>query len=159
MFSQTTRDGHPPTPPSCWWPALFGAASDIVLFPSFCLVEHTLTAVCVQREISLAVNIMCIGISCDHLNALYTFDPTCIVLKSGWSSTARMPRLVVSPPSFSPSAPDSTAKPMASSHHFTPPRQVSARLAPPVWSSAVFLLSLVRNTRICCLVYVWMSEI
>ena len=101
-----------------------------VLFAS-CLFEHTLTVVCVQREYQAGrkYNVRTFG---DHQNVLYIFDQTCIVLKSGWSSTARMPRLVVSPPSFSPSAPDSTAKPMASSHHFTPPRQVSARLAPPV---------------------------
>ena len=35
-------------------------------------------------------------IFCDHLNVLYFFDPTCIILKSGRISTARMPRLIVS---------------------------------------------------------------
>ena len=83
-------------------------------------------------SISLVVNTMYIRIICDHLKVLYIFDPTCIVLKSGWSCTAPMPRLVVGPPSLSLSPPDATPKPMASSHHFTPPRQVSARLAPIV---------------------------
>ena len=36
--------------------------------------------------------------------------------------------------------PDATALAMTSSHHFTPPRQVSARLAPLVWNSVVFVL-------------------
>ena len=54
-------------------------------------------------SISLVVNIMYIRTFCDHLNALYIFDPNCIVLKSGWSSTARMQRLIVSPPSLAPS--------------------------------------------------------
>ena len=48
---------------------------------------------------------MCIRIFCDHLNVLYIFDPTCNVLKSSWSSTARMSCLVVSPPSLSSSHP------------------------------------------------------
>ena len=54
-------------------------------------------------SISLVVNIMYIRTFFDHLNALYIFDPNCIVLKSGWSSTARMQRLIVSPPSLAPS--------------------------------------------------------
>ena len=52
---------------------------------------------------------MCIQTCCDHLtkclNVLHIFDPTCTVSKSGWTSTARMPRLVGSPPSLSPSPP------------------------------------------------------
>ena len=58
-------------------------------------------AVC-YSSIRLVVNIVCIRIFCDYLKVLYIFGPTCIVLKSGWSSTAQMPRLVVSPPSLSP---------------------------------------------------------
>ena len=61
MFSQMTPDGHPPTPPPCRCPALITlpalAKSQLlwrrlcdVLFPSSCLVEHTLTAVCVLPE-------------------------------------------------------------------------------------------------------------
>ena len=45
--------------------------------------------------------------------------------RKGRSKTARVPGRYFSPP-------DATTKPMASSHHFTPPRQVSARLAPLV---------------------------
>ena len=48
---------------------------------------------------------MFIRLFCDHLNVLYIFDLTYIVLKSGCSSTARMSHLVVSPPSLSPSHP------------------------------------------------------
>ena len=40
-----------------------------------------------------------------------------------------------------------TALPMASSHHFTLPRQVSARLTPLVWLCCLSHPSLVRNTR------------
>ena len=57
MFSQTTPDEHPPKPPPCRWPALVALPTldkfklvwrrlCDVLFP-YCLVEHTLTAVCV----------------------------------------------------------------------------------------------------------------
>lgn len=56
-------------------------------------------------SISLAVTVMCIRILCDHLHVLYIFDPTCIVLQSGWNSTARMLRLVVFHPSLSPPHP------------------------------------------------------
>ena len=67
------------------------ASSNTPLRPSVC-----------HPSISLVVNIMFIRIFCEHLNVLYVFDPTCIVLKSGWSSTAC---LVVSPPSLSHSIP------------------------------------------------------
>ena len=74
---------------------------------------------------------------------LFSTRQVCIVLKSGWSSTQRMSAssLVLLPSlplSLSPS--DATATSTASSHHFTPPRQVSARLALLVSSSAFFLL-------------------
>ena len=61
LFSQTTPDEHPPTPPPSRWPALvtlphlakfqlvWRRVRDVGLFAS-CLFEHTLTAVCVQRE-------------------------------------------------------------------------------------------------------------
>ena len=61
VLSQTTLDEHSPTPPPCRWLALFTLPTlakfqlvwrricDVVLFPS-CLVEHTLTAVCVLPE-------------------------------------------------------------------------------------------------------------
>ena len=114
LVSQTTTDEHPPTPPPCRWPALISlptlakvhlvwrrlcelccslspASSNTPLRPSVC-----------HPSISLVVNIMFIRIFCEHLNVLYVFYPTCIVLKSGWSSTAC---LVVSPPSLSHSIP------------------------------------------------------
>ena len=76
-----------------------------MLFAS-CLFDQTpLRPSMYNASISLVVNIMCIHTFCDHLNVLYIIDQTCIVLKSGWSSTARMPRLVVSPPSLSSSHP------------------------------------------------------
>ena len=76
---------------------------DVVLFHS-CLFEHTLMAVCVLPEYRSGRKYM--RTSCDDKNVRYIFDPTCIVLKSGWNSTARMPRLVVSP-SLPPSFPSS----------------------------------------------------
>ena len=45
-------------------------------------------------SISLVVNMKCIRTFCDHQQELYIFDQTGIVLKSGWNSTARIPRLV-----------------------------------------------------------------
>ena len=99
LISQTTPDEHPPTPPSCRWPALITLPTlakcqlvsrrlcDVVLFCSSCLFKHTLTAVCALPEYQY------IQTFCEHLNILSVFDhrQTCIVLKSGWSSTARMP--------------------------------------------------------------------
>ena len=48
-------------------------------------------------RIGLVVNIIYIRTFCVHLDDLYIFELVCIVLKSGWHSTARMPRIVVSP--------------------------------------------------------------
>ena len=43
-------------------------------------------------SVDLVVNIIYIRTIFDHINVLHIFDLTCIVLKSGWSSTrARMP--------------------------------------------------------------------
>ena len=67
------------------------------------------------------------------------FRQTCIVLKLGWRSTTGPPDLWSSSP-VPGSPPDATAKPMASSHHFTLLCQVLTRMAPLVWSSAAFLL-------------------
>ena len=56
---------------------------------------------------------------CDHINVLHIFDQACIVSTLGWRSTTGPPDLFSS--SLVPvSPPDATAKPMASSHHFTP---------------------------------------
>ena len=74
---------------------------------------------------------MYIQIFCDHLNVLCIFDQTDLyrfeVRLELYGANAL---LVVSPPSLSPH--DATAKPMASSHHFTLSRQFSARLTPHV---------------------------
>ena len=75
-------------------------------------------------SISLILNIMCIKTFSDHLNVLYIFDQTDLDRVE-----VRLERLVVSPPSLSPSHP---AKPMASSRRFIPRRLGSARLAPLV---------------------------
>ena len=129
LFSQKTPDEHPPTPPPCRWPAFITLRTPTkfqlvwrrlydVLFRSSCLLERTL---CAYPRIGLVVlaNIMCIRRFCDHTNVLHTFDQTCIVLKSGSSSTTGPPdRWSSSFVSVSP--PDATAKPMASSHHFSP---------------------------------------
>ena len=64
----------------------------IMLIRSSCLFEYTLTAVCaLSPSISLVVNIMCIHTFCDHLMYfIFSTKQICIVLKSGWSPTARM---------------------------------------------------------------------
>ena len=60
LLSHTTPDEQPPTPPPCRWPALITLPTLAkfqlvwrrlydVLFPS-CLVEHTLSSVCVLPE-------------------------------------------------------------------------------------------------------------
>ena len=141
LFSQTTPEKRPPTPPPSRWTTLvtlphlakfqvvWRRLCDVVLFASS-FFDHTITAVCVQRVYLSGRKYICIRTLCEDLNVFDIFDKTYIVLKSGWGSPARMPRLVVSPPSLSLSPPDATANPMASYHHFTPPHQVSARLAP-----------------------------
>ena len=58
-------------------------------------------------DIVLVVTIRCIRTFCDYWNAFRIFDPTCIVLISGWNSTVRLRRLVVSPPSLPHSLPHS----------------------------------------------------
>ena len=76
----------------------------------------------VLPEDRIGRNTLYIRPCCDHLNDLHIFDQTCIVLKLGWRSTTGPPDLWSSPVPGSP--PDATAKPMASSHHFTPLCQV-----------------------------------
>ena len=48
-------------------------------------------------SIGLVVNILYIRIFCGHLNVLYIFDQTCIVLQPGWSSTNTTARMPASP--------------------------------------------------------------
>ena len=97
------------------------------------LRAHPCGRLCFPR-IGLVVNKIYIRIFCDHVNVLNIFDQ-----KSGCSSTMGTPHRWSSSPIFV-SRPDATTKPMTSSHHFAPPRRVSVRLAPLVWSSAVFLV-------------------
>ena len=114
------------------------ASSSTPLRPSVC-----------YPSISLVVNITCIRIFCTHSNVLFILDPTCIALWSGWSSTARH---VVSPSSLSPSHPPTPA-PSRWPALITLPLIAKFQL---VWRRLceALLSSLVKNTRICCLVYV-----
>ena len=102
LISQTAPDGHPPTPPPCRWPALitsssfssFGAASEMLCGCALPACSSTPLRPSVHYpSISLVVNIMYIQTFCEHLDVLYMFSTrqTCIALKSGWSSTPRMP--------------------------------------------------------------------
>ena len=102
-FSQTTLDekprrqrladgqlSSPYTPPLSF--SSFGAASVIMhVVPLVLLLRvHPYGRVCYPR-IGLVVNMMYIRIFCDHINVIHIFDQTCIVLKSGWSSTMGPP--------------------------------------------------------------------
>ena len=164
-FSQTTPDEHSLTPPPCRWPALitlrtpkfhssFGAASVMmyVLFRSFCLFErHPYAYVCHPR-IGVVVNIICIRIFCDHINALHIFDQTWYRYELRLSSRMGPPHHYSS--SLSPSHP-----PMP-----PPSRWLALTTLPPVakfqhvWRRLLFKLccfpppSLVRNICLCCLV-------
>ena len=129
MFSQTAPDEHPPMPPPCRWPAVTTSPTlakfqlvwrrfcDVVVFPSS-LIRHSLTTVSsINFFRSLASKGFPSGYSTSvcptGLRKLRTYDVD-------FSNDAcRTP-------------PDATTLPMAISHHFTHPRQVSARLAPPL---------------------------
>ena len=128
-FTNTPRRCHPadgqlsslyPTSPSF---SSFGAACAMLCGSPPASSSTPLRPSVYNASINLAVNKINIRRFCDRLNIRYIFDQTCIVLKSGWSYRARMPRLVVSPTSIS-LLPLGTTKPMVSAHHFTPPRQV-----------------------------------
>ena len=120
------------------------ASSSTPLRPSLC-----------YPSISLVVNIMFIIVFCGHLNVIYIFDPNCIVLKSGWSSTARMPRLVVSSPSLSPSHPRRHRQADGQLSSLYPPSPRLSSFSPDCVKLCCFPSpSFVRNTRIFCLVYV-----
>ena len=80
LFSQTTPDEPPPAPPPCRRPALITLPTlakfqlvwrrlcDVVLFPS-CLVEPTLTAICVlPHQYQPIVNVRYIQAFYDYLN-------------------------------------------------------------------------------------------
>ena len=168
LISQTTPDEHLPTPPPCRWSALITLPTlakfllvgrrrcDVVLFRSPCLFEHTLTAVCALPEYKSVVNIMCIHTFCDHLNNLYIFDQTDLYrFEVRLELYGTKARLFVGPPplSFShlPTSPPSrwpaltTLSPSPSFSSFGAACVMLCCLPPP---------SLVRNTCLCCLVYV-----
>ena len=163
MFSQTTPDEHPPTPPPCRWPALltlptlgkfqlvWRSLCNLVLLASSCLVEHTLTAVCVLPAYQPGRKYNVHSYILLPFKYVYIFDRTCIVLKSGWSSTLRMPLLGVSPPSFSPSHPP-TPPPSRWPAFITLPPLVRLQL---VWCRLceALLSSSSLTRRFCCLVY------
>ena len=112
---------YPPSPSF----GSFGAACDVLLRSS-CLFERTLTAVCALPEYqSCLVNIICIQTFCDDLNIHYIFDRTDLY-RFEVNLRREDPPLRLSSFPLYLSPPDATAKPMPSSHHFTPPRQVSA---------------------------------
>ena len=138
-ISQTTPDEHPPTPPPCRWPALItlltlakfqlvGAASAMLCCsaPPACSGTPSLPSE-YYPSISLVVNMMYI----EHLHVLYIFDQTDLYrVEVRLELHGSNALLIVSPPSLSPSHPPTPPpKPMASSHHFIPPRQVSDHLA------------------------------
>ena len=146
LISQKTPDEHPPPSP-CRWPALIALSTLAkfqlvwrslrdVLFRSYCLFEHTLTAVCALPEYRSCRKFNAYSTILSPSNGPLYFQPDRLVrFEVRLELYAANARLVVSPPSLfvSVSPPDATAKPMmASSHHFTPLRQVSARLAPLV---------------------------
>ena len=111
LFSQRTPHEHPPTPPPSRWLALI----TLPYLAKFQLVWCHLydCAVCLlplraqpydrlyNTSISLVANTMCFRTP----SKCSRFLPDLYLMKSEWNSTARMPRLVVSPPSFSPSHP------------------------------------------------------
>ena len=151
-ISQTTPDEQPPMLPPCRWPALITSPTlakfhlvwrclwDVVLFCSSCLFEHTLAAVCALPEYQSCRKYNVYSTIFDDLNVRHIFDQIDLypfeVRLELYRANAR---IVIMPPSLSFSPPDAPAKPLATSHHFTPPRQVSARLAPLVSSPAMFL--------------------
>ena len=56
--------------------ALWRRICDVVLFPSSCLFEHTLTAVCALPEYQSCRKYNAYSIFGDHINVLYIFDQT-----------------------------------------------------------------------------------
>ena len=161
MFSRTTSDEHPPDATALAMAsshhfthprqvsARFGTAYVMCCSPPPAWSSTPLRLSVCYPSISLVVNITCIRIFCTHSNVLFILDPTCIALWSGWSSTARH---VVSPSSLSPSHPPTPA-PSRWPALITLPLIAKFQL---VWRRLceALLSSLVKNTRICCLVYV-----
>ena len=166
LIFQTTPDEHPPTPSPCRWPVHITFSTLAKFQPvwrrlcdvsfRFSCSNTPLRPSVHYQNISLVVNIMCVQTFCDHLNILYIFDETYLyrveVTLELYGVNAR---LIVRPPSPSPYQ---TPTP--------PPRQwPDITLYPPSPSFSSFFAtcmklcclpppSLVRNTRLCCLVYV-----
>ena len=171
LFSQTTPDESPPTPPPGRWSALITVPThakfqlvwcrpcDDVLFLSPCLVEHTLTAVCMLPKYQRGRKCNAYSYMLWPNNVLHIFDPACIVLKSGWSSTARMPLLVVRLPPLSPFTPRRHRQADGQlSLLYTHSPSFSSFGAAGVKLCCLPPPSLVRNARFCCLVNVWHVE-
>ena len=137
-FAQTTPDENPRRrhladgPLSSLYassPTLgsFGAASVMMCCSAR---PASLRALSVLPEDRIGCYIKYIRRFCDHIKVFTIFDPTCIVSTLGWSTTGGPDFFSSSRVRVSPA--DATAKPMASSHHFTPLCQVEARLEPLV---------------------------
>ena len=119
LISRTTPDGTPPDAaalpiassqtlsPSSPSFSSFGTASVMCCFTPACSTPLRPSVHHPRVSISLVVNIMNIQIFCEHLYIYFIFSTrqTCIVLKSGWTSYAANARVLVSPPSMSPSDP------------------------------------------------------
>ena len=137
LIFQTTPDEHP-TPPPCRRPALiilltlakfqfvWRRLCDGVLF-RFCCKTTPVRPPAHYPSTSLVVNIMCIKTFCDHQNVVHISSTRLVFFLSqaGALRHEYPPRGYSFPFSLYP--PDTTAKPMASSHHFTLRRQISAR--------------------------------
>ena len=116
LISQTTPDEHPLMPPPCRWPTLItlptlakfqlvGNTSVMLCYSAPACSSTTLRPSVHNPSTSLVVNIMCTQTFCDHLN-LHIFDQTDLYRFEGrlelYGANARV---VISPPSLSPSHP------------------------------------------------------
>ena len=92
---------YPPSPSF----SSFGAASVMLCCSRPASSSTPLRPSVYYPSISLVVDIIYIRTCCEYLNVFYIFDPVCTVLKLGWNSTARTPRLVLGPRSLLPPLP------------------------------------------------------
>ena len=164
MFSQTTPDEHSLNAPPCRWPALINLptlAKFQLVWRRLCVVVVLLCSssstplrpsVC-YPNINMVVSIMYIRICCDHLNTLYIFDPTRVVLSQARAlrRDCRASSLVILP-----------SLPLTPRRHRHADGQLSS-LYPPSPSFNSFdaacmklccLLppSRIRNTYLCCII-------
>ena len=104
---------------------------------------------CVLPEDRISRNIIYIRRFCDHINVLHIFDQTCIVWKSGWSSTMGPPhRWYSSPLRLTPRRhrqADGQLSPL-----YPPSPSFSSFAAACVKHCGLAPPSLVRNIRLCC---------